>query len=227
MNFLSHYYFERYSLHAESVLGGLLPDLLKNVDKQYNFHPQRFEDTLFALPQTRWISEGWYRHVEVDKLFHSSSFFLQHCHELRKMLDPIVAHLPIRASFLAHISIELLLDHLLIINKLVNVGRLYEHLEHVSSGIIEKYLRTLGDIDVSRFVSFYQGFLESRYILGYTSIDNLARALFNICKRIWAFDITPDDLQQLTTCLIHFKEKYLGNYLDIFHYIQDNMALLP
>ena len=99
MNFLSHYYFERYSPHAESILGALLPDLLKNVDKQYNFHPQRIEEQLFAQPKTRWISEGWYRHVEVDRLFHNADFFFRHAHALRKQLDPVVGHLPVRASF--------------------------------------------------------------------------------------------------------------------------------
>lgn len=224
MNFLSHYYFERYSPHAESVLGGLLPDLLKNVDKQYNFHPQRFEETLFALPQTRWISEGWYRHVEVDKAFHGSPFFLDHCHVLRKRLDPIVAHLPIRASFLAHISIELLLDHLLIEHKIVNVSRLYEHLEQVPTRILEKYLLTFSTIDIPLFFAFYERFLSARYIFDYQDIGNISHALYNICKRVWVFENTTADVDRLTACLIDYKEKHLNNYLDIFHKIQDNMG---
>ncbi|TDS15983.1 hypothetical protein [Sphingobacterium paludis] len=223
MNFLSHYYFERYSPHAETVFGALLPDLLKNVNKAYNFHPQRFEEALFAHPQTRYVSEGWYRHVEVDKLFHSSEFFIEHCHVLRKLLDPIVAHLPIRASFLAHISIELLLDHLLIDQQIVNAQRLYEHLEHISPNLIEKYLRTLGDVDIAEFKNFYTRFLESRYMLSYHDVSNLAHALFNICKRVWVFQTTDADLYELTACLSHYKEHHLKNYLDIFHNIQGNM----
>ncbi|MFD2968241.1 ACP phosphodiesterase [Sphingobacterium bambusae] len=224
MNFLSHYYFERYSPQSETVLGGLLPDLLKNVDKQYNFQPQRAEAVLFALPQTRWISEGWYRHVEVDKLFHSASFFLEHCHRLRKQLDPIVQHLPIRASFLAHISIELLLDHLLIAHNRVNVHRLYEHLAHVSKPTIEKYLKSLGEVDIPRFLAFYEGFLQSKYIFQYEDVGNIAHALFNICKRVWGFEQSNDDINRLTTCLITYKQQFLGDYLDIFHYIQDNLS---
>jgi len=224
VNFLSHYYFERYSPQSEIVLGGLLPDLLKNVDKQYNFHPQRVESALFALPQTRWISEGWYRHVEVDKLFHSAPFFLEHCHRLRKQLDPIVQHLPIRASFLAHISIELLLDHLLIEHSRVNVQRLYEHLAHVSKPTIEKYLKLLGDVDIPRFMAFYERFLESKYILQYQDIANIAHALFNICKRVWVFENSTDDIDRLTACLLSYKQQFLGDYLDIFHYIQDNLS---
>lgn len=223
MNFLSHYYFERYSPHSERILGALLPDLLKNVDKRYNFHPQRFEEKLFSHPKTMWISEGWYRHVEVDRLFHASGFFLDHTHALRRKLDPVVAHLPVRASFLAHIALELLLDHLLIDHTLVNPNRLYENLEHVQKATIEKYIRTIGEVDVERFLIFYQRFVASRYILDYADINNLSYALFNICRRVWTFESTAEDRDRLTACLQLYKEQYLLNYMDIFHEIQDKI----
>lgn len=223
MNFLSHYYFERYSPQPERVLGSLLPDLLKNVDKGYNFHPQRFEETLFAHPKTMWISEGWYRHVEIDKLFHSADFFLDHAHALRRRLDPVVAHLPIRASFLAHIALELLLDHLLIEHTLVNANRLYEHLEQVQKSTIERYLQTIGEIDIERFLAFYERFVAARYILDYADIRNLSHALFSICRRVWAFENNDEDYARLTVCLQHYKEHELTNYLEIFHEIQDKI----
>jgi len=224
VNFLSHYYFERYSPHSERILGALLPDLLKNVDKGYNFHPQRFEEVLFAHPKTMWISEGWYRHVEVDKLFHSSSFFLDHTHALRRKLDPVVEHLPIRASFLAHISIELLLDHLLIEHVLINPVRLYEHLEQVQTATIEKYLRAIGDVDVARFLTFYDRFVTSRYVLDYADLGNLSYALFNICKRVWTFENNAEDYERLTASLRLYKEHSLVNYMDIFQQIQDKIV---
>lgn len=223
MNFLSHYYFERYSPNSERVLGALLPDLLKNVDKRYNFHPKRFEETLFAHPKTMWISEGWYRHVEVDKLFHTSDFFLQHTHTLRKKLDPVVTHLPVRASFLAHIALELLLDHLLIDHTLVNANRLYEHLEQVQKNTIEKYLRTIGEVDVQRFFIFYERFLASRYILQYADITNLSHALFSICKRVWTFENTDEDHVRLTERLQQYKEQDLLEYMGVFQEIQDKI----
>ncbi len=224
MNFLSHYYFERFAPESERVLGAILPDLLKNVDKQYSFHPQRFEESLFAHPKTMWISEGWYRHVEVDKIFHSSTYFLDHCHVFRKMLAPVVEHLPIRASFLAHIAIELLLDHLLIQNKQVNPARLYDHLEQVNRPSIERYLNTIGEVDIQRFFAFYDEFIKARYILDYKDITNISYALFNICKRLWVFEITDQDLTNLSQCLIDYKEKELINYIDIFHEIQHKIV---
>jgi len=224
VNFLSHYYFERYSPHSERILGALLPDLLKNVDKGYNFHPQRFEEVLFIHPKTMSVSEGWYRHVEVDRLFHTSNFFLEHTHALRRKLDTVVAHLPIRASFLAHISLELLLDHLLIDHTHVNPNRLYEHLEQVQKATIEKYLQTIGEIDTVRFLEFYDRFVTSRYVLDYADISNLSYALFNICKRVWTFENNAEDYDRLTECLRLYKEQSLLNYMDIFQEIQDKIV---
>jgi len=226
MNFLSHFYFERYATQSERVLGSLLPDLLKNVDKTYVFHPQRFEEELFIHPLSMAISEGWYRHVEVDKLFHSSEFFLDHCHNLRKKLEPVLEGLPIRASFLAHIAIELLLDHLLIEHNLVNVGRLYEHLEHVNRTVLKNYLLTIGVTDIEGFYHFYDRFIESRYIFDYKYIEHISKPLFNISKRVWDFQTTPEYHQNLSKVLMEYEADHLQNFRDIYVYIQDNMTYL-
>ena len=224
MNFLSHYYFERFTAQPEHVLGGVLPDLLKNVNKQYNFFPQRLEEKFFEYDKTRWISEGWYRHVEIDRLFHTSNFFIEHTHVLRKHLDPLVSHLPIRASFLAHISLELLLDHLLLDKQLINPNRFYEHLENVSYTTIDTYLGILGQIDIPRFFAFYERFLESRYMLRYVEMQNLSHALLNICKRVWGFEYLDSDIECLTSCLLSYKNELLGSYMSIFQEIHDKLT---
>ncbi|MVZ63395.1 ACP phosphodiesterase [Sphingobacterium humi] len=226
MNFLSHFYFERYATQSERVLGSLLPDLLKNVDKSYVFHPQRQEEELFAHPLGMAISEGWYRHVEVDKLFHSSEFFLNHCHVLRKQIEPVLEGLPIRASFMAHIAVELLLDHLLIEHELVNVSRLYEHLEQVNRTVLRNYLETLGVADTPGFFQFYDQFLAHRYIFEYKDINQIARPLFNISKRVWDFQTTAAHREGLTAVLTRYKLTEMHNFKDIYVYIQDNLTYL-
>lgn len=226
MNFLSHFYFERYATQPERVLGALLPDLLKNVDKSYVFHPQKFEDQLFIHPLSMAISEGWYRHVEVDKLFHSSEFFLQHCHVLRKKLEPVLKDLPIRPSFMAHIAVELMLDHLLIEYDLVNVARLYEHLEQINRPVLVSYLKTIGVEDTDGFLAFYDQFLQWRYIFDYKDIDRMAKPLFNISKRIWEFQTNQEQQEALTEVLIQYRDNQLRDFKEIYTYIQDNMTYL-
>src|SRR5690606_11844833 len=102
-----------------------------------------------------------------DKLFHSSDFFYDHTHRIRKQIEHVVEDLPVRSSFLAHISLELLLDHLLIEQQVLNVGRLYEHLEAVDRNVLTTYLQKLDGVDIDRFFDFYNRFLQSRYIFDY------------------------------------------------------------
>lgn len=227
MNFLSHFYFERFTLSSERVVGAILPDLLKNVNKDYNFHPYRFEDILRANVDTFEIDKGWYTHVEVDRLFHGSPFFLSHSHQLRKILDPIVHDLPIRASFLAHIAVELLLDHLLIREEAVKVERLYDHLGGANLQAIRKYIQVIGVVDVEGFVAFYQQFVQWRYIFDYADLNNLSKSLFNISKRLWSFETTDAHHSQLTDALLDYRDRSMGDYKKIFRDIQDNLTHFP
>lgn len=224
MNFLSHFYFERYASESARVVGCLLPDLLKNADKNYVFHPNRFEEQLFVHPEMVEIYQGWYRHVEVDKIFHTSAFFLEHNHQLRKKLDPILSHLPVRASFMGHISLELLLDHLLIEHEMVNVTRLYEHLAHVNRPILKKFLEIIGLADTSKFFDFYDRFQEWKYMHEYANLPSLAVPLFNIAKRVWSFEVTESDYRALADELQSYTGASLADFRDIYRYVHDKLT---
>lgn len=223
LNFLSHYYFERYASHSEQVLGGLLPDLLKNADKKYSFQLHKVENKLPQGVKSEALSLGWKHHVEVDKLFHSSDFFYHHTHELRKTIEGNIDNLPVRASFLAHISLELLLDHKLIADELLNVSRLYEHLENVDKILLSKYLNAFELIDLDKFFNFYGKFVASKYIFDYSKVDNLPYALFNICKRIWNFTPSTEQKIVLGEQLDKYQKEKLSDYEDIFIYISGHL----
>lgn len=223
MNFLSHYYFERYAIAPEQVLGGLLPDLLKNVDKSYSFQLHRYEHMLGSAPEAQSITEGWLRHVEVDRVFHGSEFFYKHTHQLRIAVEEGIQDLPIRASFLAHIALELLLDHQLIAHNILNVARLYEHLAEVDRRALTGYLHRLGGIDIDRFFIFYDRFIASRYIFDYAKVENLPHALFNICKRIWTFDANARHLQLLGEKLEEYRQEHMTGFFEIYNYINQKL----
>lgn len=223
MNFLSHYYFDRYALDSHQVLGGLLPDLLKNIDKKYSFQLHKFEDQLEFSPHAIALTVGWKRHVEVDRIFHNTDFFYSHTHQLRKALVPVVEDLPVRASFLAHIALELLLDHLLMEKQLLSVSRLYEHLENVDKTVLKSYLKVFGGIDEDQFFIFYDRFVASKYIFKYAEIGNISHTLFNICKRIWTFEVSATHLEALTVILERYQRDNLKNYLDIYAQIQQQL----
>lgn len=223
MNFLSHFYFERFAVDSEKVVGSLLPDLLKNVDKKYSFQIHKYEEQLLFHPKSNALYEGWLRHVEVDKLFHGSDYFYQHTHSLRKHIEHAVVDLPIRASFLAHIALELVLDHLLIKNNVLNVSRLYEHLANVDRAVLTSFLQKLGGVDIPQFYQYYDTFIQSGYIHQYAAIQSIAHALFAICKRVWTFQESDMHVQNLAQLLVSYEQEHLIDYKEIFLFIQDKL----
>lgn len=223
MNFLSHYYFERFSWQPERVTGCLLPDLLKNADKTYAFRPERYARELEKRKDTLAIFEGWKRHVEVDRLFHSSKYFIDHCHYFRRKIIVPLQNTEIRTTFFAHVAVELFLDHLLIKNQLVNPERLYENLEATNSYSLRRFLKIMGLQDTAPFFDFYQRFIDSRYIHKYESVSSLVDAMINICKRLWSFSLSEGEKTELTLIFETYIQEDLQDYLEIFKYIQDRL----
>ena len=125
MNFLSHYYFERQNQDSNMVLGTVLPDLVKNAHKDWNLYPQKNEALFIEDNQQNSLLRGWKRHLEVDLIFHSSDFFIAEMAKLKQLLLPILNDSPVRPSFLAHIGVELVLDHLLVVNGKININSFY------------------------------------------------------------------------------------------------------
>lgn len=222
LNFLSHYFFERFAHDSNQVLGCLLPDFLKNVDKSYQIHIQKFEDRLEFHPQASAITMGWNRHIEVDRLFHGSDFFYTHTHKLRRLLVDVIDDMPIRPSFLAHIGLELLLDHILIEQELVSVERMYDHLENINKQVVSAYLKIL-DVNEERFFRFFDHFVQSTYTFDYAEIEKLPIVLFNICKRVWDFDYSEKHVSALGKCLIQFKESEMSDFWQIYTMISDRI----
>src|ERR1700750_270501 len=125
MNFLSHFYFDREVDDCYHILGTVLPDLLKNADKTIVLHPEKLHHTDDRVNSS---IAGWNKHLEVDRYFHSSEFFLEHSHKLKVLLRPTIEGSPVKPFFLGHIAIELILDNLLLTTGKVTADVFYGHL---------------------------------------------------------------------------------------------------
>ena len=220
MNFLSHFYFERFATNPERIVGGLLPDLLKNADKSFVLKPRQYEDELMDNPLLKQLYIGWNRHIEVDRLFHNSSYFFHHTHQLKLNIQSSLVGLPIRPSFMAHIALELLLDHILTLNKAVSIDKFYIALSHVNEDAIRKFL-TINQLgDIPKFEKFYQQFIEWQYIYDYAQIEKITGALFNICKRLWQFEVLAEQRELLTEQLNWYLQHQMADTQEIYQYIQ-------
>jgi len=221
MNFLSHFYFDRDTDNCYHVLGTVLPDLLKNADKTIVLHPEKLHH---PNPEINVIIEGWKKHLEVDRYFHSSDFFLTHSHQLKKQLLPAIKGSPVKPFFLGHIALELILDNLLLTTNKITVGGFYKHLEGCDSMVIGEFLTFAGLSDTTTFFSFYEDFKKSKYLYTYAETKEIAYALKRICMRVWKDPFTPKNEAEMNVVLIAYRASLLDKFMSIFDQISDKLT---
>jgi hypothetical protein len=221
MNFLSHYYFDRDTTNCYHTLGTVLPDLLKNADKTINIHPEKLHHPDKNIND---ILLGWHKHVEVDRFFHSSGFFVERSHAVKNLLAPAITGSPVKPFFLGHIALEILLDNLLITNNKVSVDDFYGHLNSCKTEVIKEFLNFSGLKDTDRFFKFYDGFKTSRYLESYVHNHQVTYALKRICMRVWHDPFTPEQEERMTRIITAYRSALQVDFMSIFDYIS---KLLP
>ncbi|SMC98982.1 Protein of unknown function, DUF479 [Pedobacter nyackensis] len=205
------------------VLGVVLPDFIKNAKKDYNLYPLKIRHLFEDEPHQISILNGWKKHIEVDQIFHSSKFFQQHTAELKQLILPSCENSPVKPFFLAHIGLELVLDHLLATEGLVNINTFYDQLSRANKTALNDFLHTSSLNDTDVFFSFLNSFISSRYLFSYQKVENIAYALNRICMRLWNNPFSEEQLHQLTGQLEEFKNHLKNDYLSIFNDIEGRL----
>jgi len=224
MNFLSHFYFERDNHDENMVIGVVLPDFVKNAQKDSNLYPLKERQLFESDPNENSILNGWARHIAVDAVFHSSAFFKLHTNGLKQIILPVLGDSPVKPFFLAHIGLELILDHLLTIHGAVNINTFYEQLGQVNKEALDSFLKKSGVVDTTVFFKFLDSFISSRYLFSYQKIENISYALNRICMRLWDSPFTESQLASLTDKLAIFKTSLEDDYLSIFKDIELHLS---
>jgi hypothetical protein len=213
MNFLSHYYFERDTTNCYHTLGTVLPDLLKNADKSIILHPEKLHHSDPAISD---MIAGWKKHLQVDRYFHSSDFFVIRASELRKLLTPAVEGSPVKPFFLGHIALELILDNLLITTGKISVDDFYHHLAGCNYNKIKEFLNFSGLQDTDKFFRFFEKFKSNRYLETYAETPQISYALKRICMRIWDDPFTPEHEEKMTKVLAAYRDNMYPGFMNIF-----------
>lgn len=214
MNFLSHYYFDKASNNNLQILGSVLPDLIKNALPSVNLFPNKSTEKYNEEEQH--LLSGWNRHILVDKYFHSSLYFSEQTAKLKPKLLNLTAGTEIRPSFLAHISLELLLDHILLDEKIVQVKSFYNALNNVDRATLTSFLKKTNLQQIEKFIKFFDKFLAHEYLHSYESLERISYALNQICLRLWPTGLSDTQKQQLTDALTTFKIELQPNFRQIF-----------
>lgn len=215
MNFLSHFYFDRNSEDPHLVLGTILPDLVKNARKDWNLHPEK-KIELYDSQVEHSILMGWKRHLAVDRHFHNSQFFHAHTHAIRDLIKPSLQNSVVRPSFLAHISLELMLDSTLLTENHLDAEDLYVHLRQSDRALIKRFLEINQLDDTDHFFNFFEKFIQSNYLNSYRESHHIMYALNRICMRIWRDPLNEEQMQNLSVILSEYHELLKENYLEIY-----------
>lgn len=225
MNFLSHFYFERFSRNPELVVGCVLPDMLKHTRRGGQIHPRKYPERFTDHPKIQSIYRGWERHIETDRIFHTTDFFYHHTHELKERLAPIISSTPIRPSFFSHIALELLLDHLLLVDGRVHERVFYEQLAAADKDAIAKFLTRCGIVDTGIFFRFFNSFLRSQYVGSYRQFGQIVFALIEICRRLWPVHVTDEQNEAMSEKLEEYAAILAPVYRQVFGDIQPQLPL--
>jgi hypothetical protein len=194
----------------------VLPDLVKNAQKDANLYPTKIRERFEGAAGQLSLLNGWERHLETDRIFHSSEFFDFYTNELKLLIVEACEGGPVKPFFLAHIGLELMLDHFLVADGLVSVGRFYEQLSLADKPSLEAFLLKSGMEDRSVFLTFLDSFISSRYLLSYQKVENITYALNRICMRLWANPFSEPKQEMLTRRLEEFKVFIRKDYFSIF-----------
>lgn len=224
MNFLSHFYFERAADDPYLVLGAVLPDLICNANKSWKIYPTKKPELFQNDPAQQSILKGWERHLSIDKHFHSSPFFEKHTKQLKKLITPWMHGSDVRPSFLAHISLELLLDGLLISENMVEIENFYKKLEEAQKKEIDQFLRLNNINETELFFRFFDQFIKSRYLNSYRDSEQIMYALNRICIRLWPQGLLQKNHQNLTGVLIGYQAELKKDFRQIYREIAEQLG---
>lgn len=206
------------------VLGVVLPDFIKNAQKDYNLYPLKVKHLFNGQAQQVSILKGWERHIEVDRIFHSSDFFQHYTNNLKQLILPICENSPVKPFFLAHIGLELTLDHLLTADGIVNINAFYDQLMKADKSALDDFLHACSLNDTGIFFKFLNNFISSRYLFSYQKIENISYGLNRICMRLWNNPFTEAQLSRLTHQLEIFKQSIQTDYLSVYSDIEKELS---
>ena len=213
MNFLSHFYFDRNCNDAYHVLGSVMPDLLRNADKEAQIKPERLPVQNNAAINS--LVTGWKKHLEIDRHFHSCDFFKYHAHQLKLLLTPALAGSAVKPFFLGHIALELILDNLLLTTNTVFADDFYDHLKNAEEANISAFL-TLNGADPQKFLTFYTMFIREKYLYSYTKLDSVVYALKRICHRIWKNPFTDAQEEAVSEVIKYYTGILATDFMQVF-----------
>jgi len=216
---------DRHSANPALVLGLILPDLKADFNrsiKRQLLYNASHDWSLFS--QT--VRRGVERHIQADALFHNSAFFQEHVQYLNGLLLPgKVPSFQYRRYFLSHITLELVLDRLLLEHFPYFLVDFYQQLGAIDEKEIENlWLETGAKGELQTFLTNLEKFIYNGYLWYYRYDNMLSRAIIRTYSRLKEVVPTEREKQELKMIIETLRAKLYNNFLWVFDDMQTQMS---
>lgn len=212
MNFLAHYFFDHRKANPHFNLGLLLPDLVRNFEPGVRL---KLVGASFDGLLERSILDGCLQHTDTDKIFHAWSGF----HKMMAEVTTIVRnaeHDIDKDWFVAHILVELVMDHFLTLKHTDLANRLYTDFEQLDMTVVQSFLARNNLPNFERFESGFDKFMTIRYLDKYQDIASIVFALGKICTKVKLKPFTEGQKKTIEICIQSLLPQ-MPEQLDILH----------
>jgi hypothetical protein len=215
MNFLTHFFFDRRyggpGTTAAFQFGVAVPDLLIAYDRGLRFSRTRVDERVELFPHSG-LWRGVRHHLAVDRFFHGSRFFHDSYDSIRHFL---VHHLPstvtCRRFFLAHLVVEILLDHALLGRDPSLAASFYTRLGQISRSTVRAELESFFERPLPELTAHLDRFMRIRFLEHYAVIEDLHEPVNRMLQRTRQEPIPADYLGQWRSLMVSCRQVILAN----------------
>ena len=203
MNFFAHYYFHHKPENAWYNAGLLFPDLLRIFTKDQRISEKTEIDPNDVRDDYKGLVKGIRQHFRADEIFHNWNWFKEKNHELALQIRESNSGIK-RDWFLAHIFIELAIDHVLVTDNEPLVSQLYIDLKKCDKTEWELFFHKNGLSETENWLIGFEQFNRHQYIFTYKDTDSVVYALNRIYDRTGIGKFTSGQNQFLVVLLNNF-----------------------
>lgn len=184
MNYLAHAY--KHLDRPFFVAGAALPDWMSVIDRKNRARRQYAEPIVEHEDlEIAEFARGVLQHHHDDQWFHENRTFVElstrFAVELRGLLEPGLGH---QAGFVGHISVELLLDAVLIEADARLLEEYYDLLSNLNAAKVQEAANTICPKPVEHLVLLLPRFIEERFLADYVDDARLLYRLNGVMRRV-------------------------------------------
>ena len=211
MNYLAHGY--RHTEKPYRLAGTAVPDWLSACDRRWKVRRAHLDDISDGLDADDYdLREGIRRHFQDDDWFHNHETFVKVVTHLTGFIRAAYPEKKsLRASFLAHLITELLLDSHLMETDPQALERYYSALARVDAHRVERLVSRIMETQV-RLAPFIEMFRQQRFLTAYLQDRSFFYRLSQVVHRV-GLPALPVGFEDILPTARQLVRQHAGNML--------------